>query len=128
VNIGDHGETTLLTYLPKVPKIASVETNDAGAKAVGIEIVVKNKIDDLGQPILATAKEKRTALPRMPAAALPQSNRQSPPDPKRTAQLTSRCKQPLRNRGFEEVHAQAPGIEEFRQPGARALTAFLFAN
>jgi hypothetical protein len=81
VNIGDYGETTLLAYLPKTPEIAPVETNDAGAKAVGIEIVVKNKIDNLGQPILATAKEKRTALPCIPAATLPQSKRQLPPDP-----------------------------------------------
>jgi hypothetical protein len=128
VNISDYGETTLLAYVPKAPEIAPVKTNDAGAKAVGIEIVVKNKIDDLSQPILATAKEKCTALPCILAATLPQSNRQSPPDPYRTSQLTLRRKQALCNRGFEEVHAQAPSIEEFRLRGARFLTAFLRAN
>ena len=74
VNIGDHGKTTLPAYLPKTPKIVPVETNDAGVKAVGIEIVVKDKIDDLGHAILATAKEKCSAFSRVPATTLPQSS------------------------------------------------------
>jgi hypothetical protein len=71
VNIGDHGKTTLHAYFPKAPKIASIETNDARVKAVGIEIVVKNKIDDLGQVVLATTKEKRATLPCISMATLP---------------------------------------------------------
>jgi hypothetical protein len=63
VNIGDHCKTALHAYLPKASKIAPIETNDASVKAVGIEIVVKNKIDDLGQAIPAATKEKCTALP-----------------------------------------------------------------
>jgi hypothetical protein len=94
----------LPAYFPEAPEIASVETNDASIKAVWIEIVVEYKIDDLGKLILAMAKEKGTTFPCIPAATLPESSHQSPPDPWRTAKLTSRRKQALRNRGFEEVH------------------------
>jgi hypothetical protein len=40
MNIGDHSKTTLLAYLPKEPKIATIKTNDAAVETVGIEIVV----------------------------------------------------------------------------------------
>jgi hypothetical protein len=55
MNIGDNGERTPLAYLPKASKIASVETNYAGIKAVGIEIVIKHKIDDLDTFVSAMA-------------------------------------------------------------------------
>jgi len=74
VNIGDHGKISLRAYLPKAPKVPSVETNDAGVEAVGIEIVVKNKIDDPGYVILDTAKKECSAFSRVPTTTLSQSS------------------------------------------------------
>jgi len=70
VNVCNDGEFPLLADFPKRPEMGAIKLNDAGVEAVGIDVVVKDKIHHSHAPAHPEPKQEGTAFPSSTAAAL----------------------------------------------------------
>jgi hypothetical protein len=103
VHISHDLKVVLATEPPERSKPGTVEDNDAGVQAVGVEIVIEHKtlnttaLDPTAHDAYAEKKRSTLALPR-PAA--PQLGKSSEPDLRRTGEAMSRREEGYRERPY----------------------------
>jgi hypothetical protein len=91
MNVSHDREIALTAHGPKLPEIFPVKPDDPGIKAVRVEIVIENEIDDARSAAgLQEPEQEGAAFAGRVASAFTQPRRQSPPQKPGAGELTLR--------------------------------------
>ena len=80
MNVGDDTHATLFTEVPEFRIVPPIEADDPGIQTMGVQIVIRNEVQDTADIALATAEEKGAALSPAMMAAPPQFSQESSPE------------------------------------------------